>query len=83
MRVVVFDSAVDNYFLNHSDFLAKLEDLASHGYIVVTIDHIYDAGVVELPDGRVETVAVPAFTDANQAALSAKEIGSRVADVRF
>jgi enoyl-CoA hydratase/carnithine racemase len=27
LRVVVFDSAVDGFFLNHSDFLAKLEDL--------------------------------------------------------
>ncbi len=27
VRVVVFDSAVDDYFLNHSDFNAKLEDL--------------------------------------------------------
>jgi enoyl-CoA hydratase/carnithine racemase len=26
---VVFDSAVDDYFLNHSDFTAKLEDLTS------------------------------------------------------
>jgi len=29
VKVVVFDSAVDNYFLNHSDFMAKLEDLTS------------------------------------------------------
>lgn len=29
VRVVVFDSAVDGYFLNHSDFFAKLEDLTS------------------------------------------------------
>jgi enoyl-CoA hydratase/carnithine racemase len=29
VRVVVFDSAVDGYFLNHSDFKAKLEDLTS------------------------------------------------------
>src|SRR5471032_1630357 len=29
VRVVVFDSAVHDYFLNHSDFLAKLEDLTS------------------------------------------------------
>src|SRR5271154_1065198 len=29
VRVVVFDSGVDDYFLNHSDFLAKLEDLTS------------------------------------------------------
>src|ERR1700730_12860625 len=29
VRVVVFVSAVDGYFLNHSDFLAKLEDLTA------------------------------------------------------
>ncbi len=29
VRVVVFDSAVPDYFLNHSDFLAKIEDLTS------------------------------------------------------
>jgi enoyl-CoA hydratase/carnithine racemase len=29
VRVVVFDSAVEDYFLNHSDFLGNLEDLTS------------------------------------------------------
>jgi enoyl-CoA hydratase/carnithine racemase len=29
VKVVVFDSAVDGYFLNHSDFTARLEDLTS------------------------------------------------------
>ena len=29
VRVVVFDSSVEGYFLNHSDFTAKLEDLTS------------------------------------------------------
>ena len=29
LRVVVFDSAVEGFFLNHSDFKAKLEDLTS------------------------------------------------------
>src|ERR1700754_4639177 len=29
VRVVVFDSAVGGYFLNHSDFLARLEDLTA------------------------------------------------------
>src|ERR1700684_1450838 len=29
VRVVVFDSAVEDYFLNHSDFNAKLEDLTA------------------------------------------------------
>jgi hypothetical protein len=56
-----------------------VEDLASHGYIVVTIDHIHDASVVVLPDGQVETYAVPALTSQ----VITKEIESRVADVRF
>jgi enoyl-CoA hydratase/carnithine racemase len=29
LKVVVFDSAVEGFFLNHSNFLAKLEDLTS------------------------------------------------------
>src|SRR3569833_520518 len=29
LRVVVFESAVEGFFLNHSDFNAKLEDLTS------------------------------------------------------
>jgi enoyl-CoA hydratase/carnithine racemase len=29
LRVVVFDSAVDGFFLNHSDFTARLEDLTA------------------------------------------------------
>src|SRR5688500_16055432 len=33
---------------------ALVEDLASHGYVVVTVGHTYEAGQVEFPDGRVE-----------------------------
>ena len=33
-------------------YSALLEDLASHGYVVAAIDHLYDAGVVLLSDGR-------------------------------
>ncbi|KAH8602841.1 hypothetical protein B0O99DRAFT_679827 [Bisporella sp. PMI_857] len=32
---------------------ALLEDLASHGYVAVSIDHPYDAAAVEFPDGSV------------------------------
>ena len=34
--------------------IALVEDLASRGYIVVTIDHTHDASEVEFPGGRVE-----------------------------
>lgn len=32
---------------------ALIEELASRGYVVVAVDHPYDAGAVEFPDGRV------------------------------
>ena len=42
VRVVVFDSAVDDYFLNHSDFTAKIEDLVfelKSQYTIVIVTH--------------------------------------------
>jgi hypothetical protein len=60
-----------------------VEDLASRGYLVVTIDHVHDAGVVELPGGRLETYAVTPFTSDTELEVTTKEINSRVADVRF
>lgn len=56
-----------------------VEELVSHGYVVVTIDHIHDSAAVQLPDGQLEYSAVPRPTPR----VVAKEIGSRVADVRF
>ncbi len=39
-----------------------VEDVASHGYAVVAIDHPYDADVVEFPDGH---LVLGKLTDAN------------------
>ncbi|WP_433794770.1 alpha/beta hydrolase family protein [Actinoplanes sp. CA-252034] len=50
------------------------EDLAAHGFIVVTVDHTHDASEVEFPDGRVEVAALPPELD--------DEVIARVADVR-
>jgi predicted dienelactone hydrolase len=60
-----------------------VEDLASHGYVVVTIDHVHDADVVVLPDGEVATCAVPPPTGDTPTPVTTKEIESRVADVSF
>lgn len=59
-----------------------VEDLASHGYVVVTIDHIHDSGVVELPDGTLETIAVPP-PPPDDNPQTTREIGARAADVSF
>ncbi|MBU2670791.1 hydrolase [Actinoplanes bogorensis] len=63
---------------------ALVEDLASHGFVVVTIDHTHDANFVEFPDGRIATLALPVPTDETQEkAMLAKALAVRVADTRF
>ncbi|MEV4641821.1 hydrolase [Actinoplanes sp. NPDC049548] len=57
-----------------------IEELASRGYVVVAIDHTYDADLVEFPGGRVETFAVAGDIDD---ALIAKALAVRTADTRF
>jgi platelet-activating factor acetylhydrolase isoform II len=52
-----------------------VEELASRGYLVVTIDHTYDAEVVEFPDGHV----VRGLPDG----VGADPARTRVADTRF
>ncbi|TCO45288.1 alpha/beta hydrolase family protein [Actinocrispum wychmicini] len=60
---------------SRSDSTIVVEELASRGYFVVTVDHTGDS-VTEFPDGRVpDRVNSPANAAAIQAA--------RVADVRF
>lgn len=58
---------------------ALVEQLASKGYVVVTIDHTHDAAEVEFPGGRVEVSALP--SDSNEVATEAVEV--RAADTRF
>ncbi|MFC8077434.1 alpha/beta hydrolase family protein [Streptomyces sp. NPDC057307] len=63
---------------------ALVEDLASHGFVVVTIDHTHDAQFVEFPDGRIATHSIPppAGPDDEESSLG-KVLDVRVADTRF
>jgi Platelet-activating factor acetylhydrolase, isoform II len=65
-----------------------VQDLASRGYVVVTIDHTYDASEVEFPDGKVigsqlEKRLVQAERTHTVLALVKKIFATRVADVRY
>jgi dienelactone hydrolase len=57
------------------------EDLASRGYVVVTIDHPSDASEVEFPGGRVVPFGLP--LDGDVIATLKKVLSTRVADTRF
>jgi pimeloyl-ACP methyl ester carboxylesterase len=41
----------------------QMEELASHGYVIVSIDHTYEAGVVVFPDGQVAYGGAPVAPD--------------------
>jgi dienelactone hydrolase len=70
------------------------DDLASRGFVVVAVDHTYDAVAVEFPGGRValtvlpeeyaKVVPDPAHPDpAKVAPLLRRTVAVRVADTRF
>ncbi|WP_253831457.1 alpha/beta hydrolase family protein [Actinokineospora globicatena] len=42
---------------------ALAEDLASHGYLVASVDHTYEAAAVRFPDGRVISHSMPPEED--------------------
>ncbi|WP_310727154.1 hydrolase [Streptomyces sp. N2A] len=64
------------------------DELASRGYVVVTVDHTYEAPAVEFPGGRVARSVMPAeVVKAKKAGrmteLLRKVTAVRVADTRF
>ena len=57
-----------------------VQELASHGYVVATIDHTYTDSEVEFPDGRVVQRTLP--DDQTQQQLT-DEVAERDKDARF
>ncbi|MCQ8189270.1 alpha/beta hydrolase [Streptomyces rugosispiralis] len=64
------------------------DELASRGYVVISVDHTYDASAVEFPDGRIETSRLPAEYERAEregtvVELLRKTCAVRVADLRL
>ncbi|MFD0634362.1 alpha/beta hydrolase family protein [Catenulispora yoronensis] len=56
------------------------EELVSHGYVVVTIDHTHDSSEVEFPDGHVEPRTIP---PGDTLPINTEAVAVRTADARF
>jgi dienelactone hydrolase len=56
--VVVFTHGYTGTF---TDYTFLYEDLASRGYVVVSVDHTYEATAVEFPDGRLATSVLGSY----------------------
>jgi Platelet-activating factor acetylhydrolase, isoform II len=85
--VVLFSHGISDTTFSST---AQIEDFASHGYVVVAIEHTDAAGVVLFPDGRVRlyredpTPSSPP-KDPSQAMIASAQIGTETGaeDVRF
>ncbi|KAF2149222.1 alpha/beta-hydrolase [Myriangium duriaei CBS 260.36] len=75
LPVVLFSPGLGGSRLLYS---AMAQSLASQGYIVVTIDHPYDANIVEFPDGSTVLAANITTNEQIEAAVD-----TRVKDVLF
>lgn len=62
-------------------YQATLQAVASHGYVVVSVDHPYDANVVQFPDGTV--IKGEAKKIMSNPALMQQDFHTRVADLGF
>lgn len=80
--VVLFSTG---FGLERTASTALVEELASRGHVVVTIDHTHEARFVEFPGGRIATQAIPPPTgpDDDGSEVIAKALEARVADTRF
>jgi predicted dienelactone hydrolase len=68
----------------------QTEDLASHGYIVIAIDHTHNSSLVAFPDGQVvKATRMPSIDDFRHATfqqqmrVAGKELDAQVADDIF
>ena len=65
------------YTAHPSAYTALLEDLASHGYVVLSVVHPYEAMAAALADGRVVTILDDAEADAQRYPRRAGRVGER------
>ncbi|MFT3923259.1 MAG: hypothetical protein QM778_12065 [Myxococcales bacterium] len=78
--VVLFSTGLG---VNHHLYTVLLEGLASEGFVVVALDHPYDAAVIELADGTVIQAPAPPTTQEEALAFVEERLQARVADVAF
>jgi dienelactone hydrolase len=81
--VVVFSHGFTGTF---TDYTFLVEDLASRGYVVASVDHTHEATAVEFPDGRLEKSVFGSHLTKyvrNDAGALALAVSVRLEDLRF
>ena len=77
--IILFSSGYGN---SRVDYTGTLSNLASHGYLVIGVDHPYDADFVDYPDGRNAT-RYTNILDPESPETIISALDTRVKDVQF
>jgi len=78
--VIIFSPGYDGVYQIYTSFI---EDLVSHGFVVVSINHPYVSGITVFPDNRTVGLAPVPTDPAEQAAFFAKSLRVIVQDAKF
>lgn len=78
--VVVFSPGYDGVYQIYSSFI---EDLVSHGFVVVSINHPYVSGITVFPDGRTIGLAEVPADPVERSAFFNMSLRSIVQDAKF
>jgi hypothetical protein len=78
--VIIFSPGYDGVYQIYTSFI---EDVVSHGFVVVSINHPYVSGITVFPDNRTVGLAPVPTDPAEQAAFFAKSLRVIVQDAKF
>jgi dienelactone hydrolase len=78
--VVVFSPGYDGVYQIYTSFI---EDMVSHGFVVVSINHPYVSGITVFPDGRTVGLAEVPTDPVAQAAFFNMSLRTIVGDAKF
>jgi dienelactone hydrolase len=78
--VIIFSPGYDGVYQIYTSFI---EDMASHGFVVVSINHPYVSGITVFPDNHTVGLAPVPTDPAEQAAFFSKSLRVIVQDAKF
>ena len=78
--MLILSHGITSYRQMHTSLV---ENLASHGYIVVAPDHTYDCNLTVFPDGRLANYRSDITGHPDSIRIRRQQLNTRVADIRF
>jgi len=78
--IIIFSHGITSMRYLHTSFAEKL---ANHGYVVIGLDHSYDANITIFPDGSIADYRSDITGHPDSIIIRKKQINTRASDIRF